>query len=30
MIIAVFASIVEGYGPASDPVIVVRTDQDSK
>ena len=28
--IAVFASTVKGDGPASDPVIVVRTDQDSK
>ena len=28
--IAVFAFTVKGYGPASDPVIVVRTDQDSK
>ena len=28
--ITVFASTVKGDGPASDPVIVVRTDQDSK
>jgi len=28
--ITVFASTVKGNGPASDPVIVVRTDQDSK
>jgi len=28
--ITVFASTVKGAGPASDPVIVVRTDQDSK
>ena len=28
--IAVSASTVKGNGPASDPVIVVRTDQDSK
>ena len=28
--ITVFASTVEGDGPASDPVIVVTTDQDSK
>ena len=28
--ITVFAYTVKGYGPASDPVIVVRTDQDSK
>jgi len=27
---AVFASTVKGNGPANDPVIVVRTDQDSK
>ena len=27
--ITVFASTVKGNGPASDPVIVVRTDQDS-
>ena len=28
--ITVSAYTVKGYGPASDPVIVVRTDQDSK
>ena len=28
--ITVFASTVKGDGPASDPVNVVRTDQDSK
>ena len=28
--ITVFASTEKGDGPASDPVIVVRTDQDSK
>jgi len=28
--ITVFASTVKGDGPVSDPVIVVRTDQDSK
>jgi len=28
--ITVFASTVKGNGPASDPVIVVRTDQDGK
>ena len=28
--IEVFASTVKGNGPANDPVIVVRTDQDSK
>ena len=28
--ITVFASTVKGDGPASDPVIVVKTDQDSK
>ena len=28
--IAVFASTIKGYGPASEPIIVVRTDQDSK
>ena len=28
--ITVFASTLKGDGPASDPVIVVRTDQDSK
>ena len=28
--ITVFASTVKGDGPASDPVIVVRTDQDGK
>ena len=28
--ITVFASTVKGNGPANDPVIVVRTDQDSK
>ena len=28
--ITVFASTVKGAGPPSDPVIVVRTDQDSK
>jgi len=28
--IKVFASTVKGNGPANDPVIVVRTDQDSK
>ena len=28
--IAVFAFTVKGNGPANDPVIVVRTDQDSK
>ena len=28
--INVFASTVKGDGPASDPVIVVKTDQDSK
>ena len=28
--ITVFASTVKGEGPASDPVIVVTTDQDSK
>jgi len=28
--ITVFASTVKGDGPASDPVIVVTTDQDSK
>ena len=28
--IAVFASTVKGAGPRSDPVIFVRTDQDSK
>ena len=28
--ITVFASTVKGDGPASEPVIVVRTDQDSK
>ena len=28
--ITVFASTVKGDGPPSDPVIVVRTDQDSK
>ena len=28
--ITVFASTVKGDGPTSDPVIVVRTDQDSK
>ena len=28
--IAVFASTVKGNGPASEPVIVVRTDQDGK
>ena len=28
--IKVFASTVKGDGPASDPVILVRTDQDSK
>ena len=28
--ITVFASTVKGDGPVNDPVIVVRTDQDSK
>jgi len=28
--IVVFASTVKGNGPPNDPVIVVRTDQDSK
>ena len=28
--ITVFAFTVKGDGPASDPVIIVRTDQDSK
>ena len=28
--ITVFASTVKGDGPASDPVIIIRTDEDSK